>query len=320
MLFAFPGRAELDQPLFQRGNGALDLRCIALQQVAFAFQTPQCRSRFGLGLAGRFAAGCQDLRLGPGLGCRAGGVLGGVPLLLEIRFSGLDSAGRFAPAIEPDRGFQGTDGRGQFAIAGGLAGLALQGTVADGDVVDDVLEAVEIALCAFQAQFRLVPARAQAGHARGFLKNAAAVLRLGSDEFGNLPLAYQRRRVGSGAGIHEEELHILGPDFLAIDLVGRAGPAGDAAGDFQCVGVIEAGRGELLLIGDGQHDFSMVAGGAPVRAGKDDIFHAIAAQRLGRGCAHHPAQGFKQVGFAATVGSDHASKARVDPQIRGINE
>ena len=112
-----------------------------------------------------------------------------------------------------------------------------------GNVVDDVLKPVQIGLGALQAQFRFVATGTQARDAGGLFQDTAAVFRLGGDEFGNLPLAHQGRRVGAGPCVHEQELDILGADFLAIDLVGRSGAAGDTAGDFQRAAVVEPGRG-----------------------------------------------------------------------------
>jgi hypothetical protein len=145
-------------------------------------------------------------------------------------------------------------------------------------------------------------------------------LRLRCDQFGNLALTDERRGVGPRTGIHEEKLDILGPHFLAIDLVGRAGTAGDAPCHVERVGVVETGRGELVGIVDREHDFGEIAGGAGIGPGEDHVFHAVTAQRFGGGRPHHPAQGFKQIRLAATVGSDHARKARINSQFRRFDE
>ena len=178
--------------------------------------------------------------------------------------------------------------------------------MAGGDLVDHFLQPVEIGLGAFQAQLGLMAAGAQTGHAGGLFQDAATVLRLGGDQFGNLALADEGGRIGARTGIHEEELDILGPHFLAIDLVGGTGAAGDAPCDVERVGVVETGRGELVGIVDREHDFGKIAGRAGIGTGEDHVFHAVTAQGFGRGRAHHPAQGLKQIRLAATVGSDHA--------------
>ena len=47
---------------------------------------------------------------------------------------------------------------------------------------------------------------------------------------------------------------------------------------------------------------------------------AAAAQGFGGRCAHHPAQGFKQVGFTAAIGTDNAGQSGVDPQLGRVNK
>jgi len=48
-----------------------------------------------------------------------------------------------------------------------------------------------------------VAPRPQTGHASGFFQYPAAVLRLGIDQFADLALTHEGRRVRAGAGIGE---------------------------------------------------------------------------------------------------------------------
>ena len=100
----------------------------------------------------------------------------------------------------------------------------------------------------------------------GVLENAAAGLRLGRDDLADLPLPHQRGRAGAGRGVGEEDLHVAGTDFLAVDAVGRAFLALDPAGDFQHVGIVEGCRRGSLPIVDGQHHLGGVARRPPARA------------------------------------------------------
>ena len=59
-----------------------------------------------------------------------------------------------------------------------------------------------------------------------------ALDRLGGDDGADLALADQRRRVGAGRGIGEQQGDVLGADVAAVDPIGRAGAALDPPGDF----------------------------------------------------------------------------------------
>ena len=50
----------------------------------------------------------------------------------------------------------------------------------------------------------------QPGDAGRFFQHAAALLRLGGDQFADLALADDRRRVRPGRGVGEQKLHVAG--------------------------------------------------------------------------------------------------------------
>ncbi len=64
----------------------------------------------------------------------------------------------------------------------------------------------------------------------------------------------------------------------------------------------------------------MIARRTCIGAGENHIFHARATHGFIRGFAHHPAQGFQQIGFAAAIGADNARHARQNIQINRIDE
>ena len=160
----------------------------------------------------------------------------------------------------------------------------------------------------------------QAGNARRLFQNAAAILGLGVDQFGNLALPHQRGRLRAGRGIGKEHLHVARPHVLGIGLVGRSGIARDPPHDLDLVLIVEAGRGQTVGIVDDDRHFGEIARAPGGRAGKDHVFHAAAAHRRGPVFAHDPAQGFQQVRLAAAIGADHAGQPLVDHQIRGVDE
>ena len=71
----------------------------------------------------------------------------------------------------------------------------------------------------------------QARDAGGILEDAAALLRLGIDDLADLALAHEGRRAGAGRRILKQDLDVAGARLAAIDAVGGAGLALDAARD-----------------------------------------------------------------------------------------
>src|SRR3546814_2091235 len=84
-----------------------------------------------------------------------------------------------------------------------------------------------------------------AGDAGGLLQQVAAVLRLGIDDGADAALAHQRRRMGAGGGVGEQELHVAGAHVLAVHPVDRAGTPLDAAHHLDLVERSEEHTSEL---------------------------------------------------------------------------
>ena len=121
--------------------------------------------------------------------------------------------------------------RGHGAIADRLARLLLQPVDLGGELADHVLDPQQVGFRRLQPQFRLMPARMQAGDAGGFFQHAAALLGLGLDDLADAALMHQRRRARAGRGVGEQDLHVAGAHLAAVDAVGGAGFALDAARD-----------------------------------------------------------------------------------------
>ena len=150
---------------------------------------------------------------------------------------------RLDPAEVEQRRLGLADIAGQAAIADGKPRLSLQRLELLLDLGDDVVDAFEVLLGGLEAQFRLVPARMQTGNAGRLFEQRPALLRLGGDQFADLALPHQGGRMGAGRGIGEQQLHVAGPHFLAVDPVDRAGLALDAPRHFEDVGSVEGRRG-----------------------------------------------------------------------------
>ena len=84
-----------------------------------------------------------------------------------------------------------------------------------------------------QPELRLVAAAMQARDPGRLLQDPPAVLRLGGDQFGDLALAHQGRRVRAGGGVGEQQLHVARAHLAAVDAVGGALAAVDAADHLQ---------------------------------------------------------------------------------------
>ncbi len=122
---------------------------------------------------------------------------------------------------------------GQAAIAFSLPRLLLQRLRLGFDLGQNFVEPLQIGFSGFQLQIRLVTARVQPGDAGCVFENAAAIFGLGRDKLADLALPHQGGRVRAGRCVGEQQLHVLGADLAAIDAVGRAKPAANAAGDFE---------------------------------------------------------------------------------------
>ena len=87
-----------------------------------------------------------------------------------------------------------------------------------------VVEPLEILLGGAQPQLGLVAAGVQAGDAGRLFEQRAARLRLGLDQLADAALPDHRGRARAGRLVGEQQLHVLGARFLAVDAVDRARP------------------------------------------------------------------------------------------------
>jgi hypothetical protein len=297
-----------------------DLFAFAVEAVAFDQQPLQGSRGDRFVLAQRRQQGGGLRLLARGAGSPPAG-LDHAQMAGGQAFAGLRLLGLGGLDVEVEQqGLGAAQVPGDVAVAGGLAGLALEPLVLGLQRADDVVEALQVGLRRAQPELRLVPARVQARDAGGLLQQAASVARLGVDDGADAALTDDRGGVGAGGRIGEQELHVAGAHLLAVDAVGRALVALDPTGHVEVVVGVEGGRRLAVGVVELQQDLGDVACRAVRGPAEDDVFHAGAAHALGRGLPHHPAQGFDQVRLAAAVRADDSGCAGLDRQLGRVDK
>ena len=316
LLLAGPVALQLREPALQLPAPLVRALGLALEVLVFDLEAVQDGALRGLLLAqgldpgGRLGFPAQRLRLG----------LRGLPEPLQrdrqLGLARIDLALGVHPVqIEDDR-VEPADLAGQLLVAARLARLALQALDLRLELAQDVVEAREVVIRRPEAQLGLVPAAVQAGDARRVLQDAPALLGLGVDDLANLALAHQRRRARAGGGVLEQDAHVAGAHLLAVEAVGRAGLALDAAGHVERLGAVELRRRLAILVVDEDRHLGGVAPRTIAGAGEDHVVHGRRAHALVRGLAHHPAQRLQQVGLAAAIWADDARQTLLDQEAR----
>ncbi len=282
---------RLGKPPGQLLLAPLGVPFLALQARPLGLEATERRGADRLG----FAQGLQRDRgvvMPPGGLGQGAGRLGEQPhhAFESLRFT-LDDGGGLGPAGMELHRLEAADRCRQLLVPHGLAGLALQAVELLGQLADDIVEPGEIVLGGLELQLGIMAAGVEPGDAGCLLQNAAARLGLGIDDLADLALADERRRAGAGRGVGEQQLDVAGADFAAVDAIGRAALAVDAARHLDHVAVVEAGRRQALGIVDGDRDLGDIARRARGGTGEDDVVHSRGAHALVRALAHHPAQG-----------------------------
>ena len=137
----------------------------------------------------------------------------------------------------------------QPGIALGLAGLALERVHLPRDFFEDVVDAVEIGLCVFQARLRQTLPRFEFRNASRFFNNVAAVGRTAAQNLSDAPLLDECVRFRPQTRSHEQFLDIAQPAQLSIQQVFAVAAAEQAARHRNLSGVV------LLLIEFAAADF-----------------------------------------------------------------
>ena len=229
LLFAGDVGRELRQPPVELGDALLGALFLAVELLARIGQPLQPGGGAGFGLAQRRQFGGAD-RLDAG---RFGLLAGALRHLAHTEVVGAAGFGDVGIGLQPaqmeQRGLGLADLGCDFAEADRLPRLLLQAVDLAGELADHVLDAEQIGFGRLEAEFGLVAAGMQAGDASGVFQHAAALFRLGLNDFADLALVDQRRRTRAGGGIREQDLHVAGAHVAAVDAVDRAGLALDPA-------------------------------------------------------------------------------------------
>ncbi len=170
-----------------------------------------------------------------------------------------------------------------------------------GQLRQDVADTGQLGLFVFQLFLGLFPAGLIFGDAGRFFKDQTPILRLGAEQLVDLSLPDHAVAVLADAGIHQELLHILQTAAGSVDHVfAFAGPVKAAADDHL---VVIDGKGPVL-VAQKKSDLGKTKRLASFGTGKNNIFHAAAAQGLGALLAQYPAYCVRNIALAAAVGAD----------------
>ena len=198
-------------------------------------------------------------------------------------------------------------------VAARLSRLALERADLALHFLDDVGDAQEVALGVLQLTEGLFFLRLVLRDPGGLLEDRATVLGAAVEQERGLALLHDGVGAPADAGVHEEIVDVLQAAGRAVDQVLRLAVAEDAARDPDLVPVDAK---ILLALAEGHGDLGHVVGLAGIGAAEDDIRHLAAAQGLGRLLSKHPADGIKDVGLAATVGTDDRRHPSVKAEDR----
>ena len=151
-----------------------------------------------------------------------------------------------------------------------------------------------------------------------FFQDTAAVLRLGVDQFSNLPLTNQRRGVRSCGCIRKQHLHITRAHVFASSFISTANITGDTAHNIHCVRVIEPSRCQTFRVIYLQSNFGKIARWTRCSTSKDHVIHTATAHGFGTVFTHDPAQRFEQIGFPTAIRTHNTGQTIRNDQISRV--
>ena len=149
--------------------------------------------------------------------------------------------------------------------------------------------------------------------AGGLLDERAAVLGARVQDLVEAALADDRVRVAAEARVVQQVLDVHQPRRRVVDEVLALAVAVHAARDGD-LGELERQR----AVGVVEHEVDLGDADRLPRRGtrEDDVFHRLAAQRLGALLAEHPQHGVGDVGLARAVGADDDGDAGLERRAR----
>src|SRR5262249_10291888 len=150
------------------------------------------------------------------------------------------------------------------AVADRLPRLPLERVDLSSELIDDILEPRQVLLRRAQPQLRLVPPRVQARYAGRLLQHAPTLFGLGLNDLADAALVHHGGRGRAGRRVGEENVHVAGAHLAAVDAIGGARVALDAARDVERVVFVELRRRLACAVVDLDRDFGVVATGSVV--------------------------------------------------------
>src|SRR5205085_1259197 len=166
------------------------------------------------------------------------------------------------------------------------------------DLVDDVLDAGQVLIDAFELAQRLDLLRLEATDAGRLLEDGAAILARRLQQDIDLALGDDAQVVIAGAGAEKEVLDIFEARRLAVDEIFALAGAMDAARDLHFLR-LDGERPPAIVEGHG--DLGNADRASRRGAVEDDVGHLAAAQRFGRLFAENPADGVNDIALARPV-------------------
>ncbi len=287
-------RLTLAPPVLDAALRVLDLVAQAEQRLA-----PLAEHALALGQLDALALDCELALREPRLEGRQ---------LVEqsavVLARALDLRAELAAVVGRQREIEHPAGLPQPLVAGRLLGLALDRVDLAPDLAEHVAHPQQVLLGRLDLRLRLPPARLVLADPRRLLDQDAALLGLGGDDLGDLPLLHDRVALGADAGVAEEVVDVAQATGRLVEQVLGLAAAVEPPRDLDLAeGGVGRGGAPVGVV-DGENHLGHADAGPPLGADEDDVLHPLAAQPARGLLAHHPAHGIHHVGLAAAVGAD----------------
>ena len=227
----------------------------------------------------------------------------------------------------------------EFLEAPGARRLPLERIHLPRDFLQDVVDAVQVLLGAFELEFRQPFAGLELGDAGGLFDDRTAIERTRAEDLPDAALLDDGVVLGAEAGSEKDILDVAKPAELAVDQVlalsrpeklardgELGGPAVGRSVHAVCaVGPVgrhsRPGLEMSLGVQEGEAHRRHARRFAVARPVEDHVLHAAAPQRLRRALTQHPTDRVADVRLAAAVGAyDGGDAAAVERQFLAVAE
>ena len=170
----------------------------------------------------------------------------------------------------------------------------------------DVVNAGQVFTRVRQAVFRLASALFVFGHTRGFFQKHAKLFGARLDDAADRALADDGVSAWTQTGAQKHILHISAAHRLVVDVITAVAVAGQHTLDGDLCKLTPLTTGAVVIVVKDQLDAGAAGGFSGSGAVENHVLHGLTTQFRRLGLAQHPAHRIHDVGFAATVGANHA--------------